>query len=328
MALRAVLEHPKFAALKVRLGLRKCEALGYLEGLWHFCGRFTPQGNIGKYSDLQIESWLEWSGAQGVLIAALVAEKWIDECSESRLIVHDWDTHADKATKQALTRAELAFLRPVCVHRGHAGPDFELMKTESASSVAHSSDLSTLPVPVPVPVAVAVAVPVPVSVPGKTEISEKQQQSTATPPLKARSTFSEPKKKPLPPPKGMDEFRELMESTGKPLNEQDFAAVAMESVTKDMGDAYFRDVVIPYVKENLAKWRDELNKDFVPFPVNLLKKTPWTRTAKALGKSDDEPYCIPKDRLYDPAPYKARLAQIAREAAEDAEAAKKEEHST
>jgi len=151
MALRAVLEHPKFAAFKMRLGLRKCEALGYLEGLWHFCGRFTPQGNVGKYSNLQIESWLEWSGSEGGLIAGLIAEKWLDECPESRLIVHDWDTHADKATKQALTRSKRTFLRPVCVHRGHVGPDFELMNTESASMGAHSSDLSTLPVPEPVP---------------------------------------------------------------------------------------------------------------------------------------------------------------------------------
>lgn len=135
MALRAVPDHPKFAHLKSLLRMPKGAALGYLECVWHFAGRFTPQGNIGKYADTAIEAWVEWDGEPGYLIEALVESRWIDRDDFFRLLVHDWSSHADKATKQALTRANLKF----CVPTVH-------------TPVAHNAVLSTLPVPVPVPV--------------------------------------------------------------------------------------------------------------------------------------------------------------------------------
>lgn len=138
MALRAVPDHPKFADLKARLGVPKHVALGILETLWHFAGRYTPQGNIGKYEDSAIEAWLEWDGAQtGDLIKALVDSKWLDRDSRWRVLVHDWPTHADKATKQALNRAKLEFCVPTVHTPG-----------------VHNSVLSSLPVPEPVPVPV------------------------------------------------------------------------------------------------------------------------------------------------------------------------------
>lgn len=136
MALRAVPDHPKFAALKARLGVPKHVALGILETLWHFAGRYTPQGNVGKYTDSEIEAWLEWGGGEtGVLIQALVDSRWLDRDSAWRVLVHDWPIHADKATKQALVRSKLQFCVPTVHTPG-----------------AHNVDLSALPVPVPVPV--------------------------------------------------------------------------------------------------------------------------------------------------------------------------------
>lgn len=146
MALRAVPDHPKFAHLKSLLKLPKAVVLGYLECMWHFTGRFTPQGNIGKYSDLAIESWLEWDGEEGKLIDVLIKSGWLDIDEAHRLIVHDWHQHADKASRQALGRAGLKFVVPeggtVCVHRGHTET-----KTENTVDTP-----GTLPVPVPVPV--------------------------------------------------------------------------------------------------------------------------------------------------------------------------------
>ena len=109
MALRAVIDHPKFTRLKVLLRLNRACTLGYLEALWHFTGRFTPQGNIGKYSDAEIEAWVEWDGEEGALIAALVKAHWLDPHETHRLLVHDWHKHADDATRQALKRAKLEF---------------------------------------------------------------------------------------------------------------------------------------------------------------------------------------------------------------------------
>jgi hypothetical protein len=110
MALRAVDDHPKLHDLKSILSIGRGEALGYLEALWHFTGRFTPAGNIGAYSDTAIESWIEWKGAPGALMAALVQSKWIDANETHRLVIHDWHDHADDATKLALKRKKIGFV--------------------------------------------------------------------------------------------------------------------------------------------------------------------------------------------------------------------------
>jgi hypothetical protein len=142
MALRAVPEHPKFAQLKTRLGVGKAVALGYLECIWHFAGRFTPQGDIGKYEDAAIEAWVEWDGEAGALIQALVDTRWLDWDDTYRILVHDWAQHADKATKQALGRSKLGF----CVPSVH-------------TPGAHVFQPYSPPVPVPEPVPVPVPEP-------------------------------------------------------------------------------------------------------------------------------------------------------------------------
>jgi hypothetical protein len=141
MALRAVPDHPKFAVLMAKLHRPKYVALGCLEAIWHFTGRFTPQGNIGKYSDKSIEAWVQWDGAPGALITALVEAGWLDTDEIFRLIVHDWDQHADKATKQCVRRLKLNFCVPTVHTPGtHKEPKQQSVRPPGA-----------LPVPVPVP---------------------------------------------------------------------------------------------------------------------------------------------------------------------------------
>jgi hypothetical protein len=110
MALRAVTEHPKFFDLKRSLGVKKFAALGILEALWHFTGKFTPQGDVGRYSDEQIAAWLEWEGDDGALIAALIETGWLDRDAEHRLVIHHWHQHADNATKLAVKRSGKPFI--------------------------------------------------------------------------------------------------------------------------------------------------------------------------------------------------------------------------
>jgi hypothetical protein len=146
MALRAVPEHPKFACLKALLGQPKGATVGWLEMIWHFTGRFAPQGNIGKYDDRSIETWIEWNGEPGALITAMVKSGWLDEDPVHRLCVHDWHQHADKACRAALKRSKLSF----CSH-------YVLPAGEQSEHIAPKSDDAilapgTLPVPVPVPV--------------------------------------------------------------------------------------------------------------------------------------------------------------------------------
>lgn len=111
MALRAVAEHPKLTHLKSLLGAKiRALPLGYLELLWHFTGRFTPQGNVGKYEDAVIEQWIGYDGEPGTLIEALVQARWIDRDEEYRLLVHDWDEACDEATKKAVRRKRLRLI--------------------------------------------------------------------------------------------------------------------------------------------------------------------------------------------------------------------------
>lgn len=104
MALRGVLDHPKFGALKDLLKLTKYQTLGLLEALWHFTARYTPAGNLGKYTDNEIALWLEWTGDPKALISALIACRWLDVDKRYRLLVHDWPDSADEAVHGQLAR--------------------------------------------------------------------------------------------------------------------------------------------------------------------------------------------------------------------------------
>jgi hypothetical protein len=118
--------------------------MGWLEAVWHFTGRFTPQGNIGKYTDQAIEAWVEWNGEPGFLIASLIETGWLDRENTHRLVVHDWAQHADKATKNALVRGKLQFCVPT-------------VRTPCVQCTNESLEIGTasrLPEPVPEPVPV------------------------------------------------------------------------------------------------------------------------------------------------------------------------------
>jgi len=117
MALRAVPEHPKFARLKKELGLPKCHALGLLEALWHFTGKFAPRGNVGRFTDAEIEAWVEWEGKPGAAVAGLIAAGWLDMSTEHRLVVHDWHDHADSTTKKQVGRLGVGFVSDMSGHR-------------------------------------------------------------------------------------------------------------------------------------------------------------------------------------------------------------------
>lgn len=137
MAKRSLIDHPKFAEFKILLGANKSVALGYLECLWQFTGRYTAQGNIGKYKDSQIEAWLEWDGEPGKLIESFIESGFLDRHEKYRLLVHDWQDHVDNTTRTNLKRSglDVIMLQQCC---------------DSVEAVL------TPPVPEPVPVPVPV----------------------------------------------------------------------------------------------------------------------------------------------------------------------------
>ncbi len=134
---RGTPKHPKVYALAALLKCRRPTAIGYLEMLWHMTADYTPQGNIGKYSDAWIEASLDWGGRKGFLVECLIKTGWLDyedlntpnplvyeglnmsdplpthsEWAQHRkLFVHDWHDHADSAVSKRLGRLGLSFLK-------------------------------------------------------------------------------------------------------------------------------------------------------------------------------------------------------------------------
>jgi len=109
MAMRPVVDHPKFAYLCRLLKICKWEALGVLEGIWQFTARYTPQGNVGKYSDQDIADWLEWESSAEFLVECLVSSHWVERNNVYRLVIHDWSIHADMYVNTYLASKLLPF---------------------------------------------------------------------------------------------------------------------------------------------------------------------------------------------------------------------------
>lgn len=113
---RGTPDHPKTAALAAALGADIAKTCGTLELLWHFTAKFSPQGDVGKWSDEAIAKAVGWGANDGTpadLIRSLISGQWLDECSERRLLVHDWEEHTDDSTKKGLARKNLKVFKPV-----------------------------------------------------------------------------------------------------------------------------------------------------------------------------------------------------------------------
>lgn len=106
-------EHWKMDAFATKLGVCLAQAVGHIEMLFHLTAKQSPHGNIGKMPDAHIAKKCGWDGDPSLFIAALVECRWVDVCSQQRLIVHDWHEHCDDATKKSVSRSETPFLRPI-----------------------------------------------------------------------------------------------------------------------------------------------------------------------------------------------------------------------
>jgi hypothetical protein len=117
------------------------QAVGMLELLWHLTAREAPRGDIGKLSNEDIALAVDYRQNEDVLIEVLVRTRWLDVSAEHRLLIHDWQEHADEAVKKRLTRSGQSFIsarhvetKPPCVEtkqqngnlpRAGAGPEPE-----------------------------------------------------------------------------------------------------------------------------------------------------------------------------------------------------------
>jgi hypothetical protein len=127
---RGTPEHPKLVRFAKVLGVRRYVAVGLLEMLWHLTARYTPAGDVGKWSDEEIATALDWDGKPAVLTQALVESGLLERHPAHRLIIHDWAEHADDAVKLLLKRRGCGFV---------------------SRHVATCSDINLLPKPEPKP---------------------------------------------------------------------------------------------------------------------------------------------------------------------------------
>lgn len=66
------------------------QAVGLLEALWLATYANAPDGDIGRLSNDDIASAIEYAGDADQLVAALLDARWLDPHPTFRLIVHDW----------------------------------------------------------------------------------------------------------------------------------------------------------------------------------------------------------------------------------------------
>lgn len=128
---RGTPDHPKMSRLAETLGIPKAYAVGLLEMLWHFTGRFAPRGDIGRYPDSDIARAVGWETEPSKLIHALLQEGWIDSDNAYRLLIHDWPEHCEQAVRKYLSRNKLRFARksgrrPDAVKPAPSGPPLPL----------------------------------------------------------------------------------------------------------------------------------------------------------------------------------------------------------
>ena len=104
------LDHPKTFSLSAGLNCELPTTIGYLELLWKFVGQHSAQGNIGKWDDGAIARACYWPGEPEIFIKALVNSGYLEETEEHRLIVHDWEEHAQSWVRAKLKKLGLEFI--------------------------------------------------------------------------------------------------------------------------------------------------------------------------------------------------------------------------
>ncbi len=78
--------------------------------LWHWTAKFSPQGDIGKWTDFEIARAAGWELEPDEFVSGLVQTNLAEIRTEHRLVIHDWHDHADDSCKKWLERHGLAFV--------------------------------------------------------------------------------------------------------------------------------------------------------------------------------------------------------------------------
>ncbi len=94
----------KFKTLSRLLGMRMYETVGVLESLWIFTLHNARDGNLSRFSALELAAWIDFDGDPDALIEALVQTGWLDRSEAGELWIHDWQEHAPNWLKGVAAR--------------------------------------------------------------------------------------------------------------------------------------------------------------------------------------------------------------------------------
>jgi hypothetical protein len=99
----------KFKRLQRSLAESQRGIVGLLELLWAGTAKNCPQGDIGRFENIDIAVICDWEGDPDKLINALVDCGWLDVSDDHRLVVHDWHEHAPTWVKGNLASSKKSF---------------------------------------------------------------------------------------------------------------------------------------------------------------------------------------------------------------------------
>lgn len=157
------LDHPKMVMLASLLGISKNHAAGIVEHLFHWVGRYAPQGDIGKHPDEMIQNEIAPElPKKKSLVKALVESKWLDEkdwtpknpdrpAGWPRLWVHDWSDHCEERVRLYLARAGEKFANGDDARKTRQSSDNVATTSRQCSGNVALRARAPEPVPVPEP---------------------------------------------------------------------------------------------------------------------------------------------------------------------------------
>lgn len=88
--------HPKMIRLAARVRACRPQVIGHLQYLWWWSIDFAKDGDLSKYSSLEIATASEWNGDSDLWLAALKETGFINEDGT----LHDWDDYYGKYEKK------------------------------------------------------------------------------------------------------------------------------------------------------------------------------------------------------------------------------------
>lgn len=103
----------KFKGLSRELNLPLYACTGVLESLWCFAQTHAKDGDLTRYSAMELAVWMEWEGDPNELFAALVKWRWLDVSVDGRVTIHDWMEHCPTWVKGVLARRRKSTPPPI-----------------------------------------------------------------------------------------------------------------------------------------------------------------------------------------------------------------------